>query len=374
MNLRFLRFAAACAVLCFAIKCLAGLSLVQIDGTCTDDAGKPLANVTLKFSEAQTGRKFSVSTDAKGKFFYGAVEAGTYNISVERGSAKLIDFQNLAIPWSTQPLLLTLDLAKRSVAINRQTKQDESFGTSESPKGLAATLIGDDNKTVALREAIAKAESQGSRGDWLGAIATLKPVSDTTGQDRDAIWGLLGSAYYEAAMKSDDEETLLQQSVEAYKKAITLNAAGAYYNNLAQVYMRLDQWDDAISQFRTAVKASPENRALYEQNLGGALLEKVQTQPDEDTTDELNAAIQAFDDVLTLKPDNAEAYYLRAICQVRLLGLQHRLELYPQIEHGLKKYLELQPKGVHADEVRLLLESVTQAEERVTHTGSAEQP
>ena len=194
MKLRLLAF-----VICIYACGFAGVWLSQIDATCLDENGKPLVKATVKFSDSSTGRKFSATTDAKGKFLYGAAQPGTYDVTIERGGVKVIEFQHLGVPWSSQPLLMTVNLATRSIAFNRQTKQAESFGAEEPVGTPAASSIGEDPQSGALRKAVEDATAREDAGDWNGAIEILKQSTETAGKTSDVIWARLGSAYCQAA-------------------------------------------------------------------------------------------------------------------------------------------------------------------------------
>ena len=65
--------------------------------------------------------------------------------------------------------------------------------------------------------------------------------------------------------------------------------------------------------------------------------------------------------VLVDDPEKAEAYYLRAVCQVRLLGLVDDPPKYEEVESGLRKYLEVAPSGPHVAEVKKMIESIAMA-------------
>ncbi|ABF43123.1 hypothetical protein Acid345_4123 [Candidatus Koribacter versatilis Ellin345] len=328
----------------------AGVWLAQIEGTCLDEAGNPLANAELKFLDKHNGHRFSVKTDAKGKFFFGGVDPGAYSVTVLRGNQVAMEFPAIAISWSSRPQQLALDLAKHSIEVKRETRQAETLGGDTSPDDFTPVVVGDDAQTVAVRTAIEQAQKQGQNGDWAGAIATLKANAESSGAKYDMVWAQLASAYCHASKFED--------CAAAYGKALALKEVGAYYNNRAQALVVLKRWNEVDHDMMLAEKMNPEHRVLYERNHGMMLVQKIQNGESDNTATDFEGAVRALSSVLQEEPANAELYYLRAYCQIRLLGVAKEPPAFSAIESGLRKYLELEPHGKHAEEVNAMLKSV----------------
>src|SRR6516164_6788241 len=82
-----------------------------VKGSVKDQAGKPIADATVEFTNVDTGRKITLKTDKKGEYFSVGVNAGNYNAAVLQ-NGKMID-QLSHIPVAVgEEKLINFDLAK----------------------------------------------------------------------------------------------------------------------------------------------------------------------------------------------------------------------------------------------------------------------
>ena len=62
----------------------------HLSGTVYDPDGKPYANVTLVFTNTETHRVFTVTTDAKGRYTTPDMDSGTWNIDVKDQTGTIV--------------------------------------------------------------------------------------------------------------------------------------------------------------------------------------------------------------------------------------------------------------------------------------------
>ena len=175
---------------------------------------------------------------------------------------------------------------------------------------------------------------------------------------RDLPWALLGAAYYSAAVHSPDGgRALLDESVRSYRKALAIASVAAYHNNLGNSYIKLKQYDEAIQQYREANVLNPAQAALYQQNIGLALVEQAQSRPDDSSLQLLQAALDAFNRTLTSgRPTNTELLYWKGVCQLRLAA--NGLGSYDGVADAFQQYLKLAPQGRFAAEAQAMLQAL----------------
>jgi len=108
-------------------------------------------------------------------------------------------------------------------------------------------------------------------------------------------------AYYNLAL-CYEEIGQLTTAAETYKKFIEINPGPAWtaYSKLGEVYIKLQQYDKAVSAFEEVIKSTPNDiRANY--NLAYAY----------DMCGETEKAIEIYKKLINLTPDQAETYYNR---------------------------------------------------------------
>jgi tetratricopeptide (TPR) repeat protein len=116
-----------------------------------------------------------------------------------------------------------------------------------------------------------------------------------------------------------------------YKDAIAADPSkGLRYNLLGYFYLRLKRVDDAIAQFRSYVRLSPDDPNSYD-SLGEGLLEK----------GDANESLQSYAKALELNPSFAPSVFGTARCYEAKGMKGEALTAY-------KKYLDLVPQGVNA--------------------------
>lgn len=336
----------------------AGTWLSSLMGTCIDEQGNPMPGAVLRFTDPANSRHFEVTSNALGKFSYIAVDPSRYRLDVIRIRHQRTTFPDVYLEWSSQPLLVEVNLQKNSVKVTRQVMLAESFGSEQPAPAIAASEGSDAAVVRAINQQIAAAKAFMDAGDWDNALTAAKAATELDPK-RDLPWAWLANVFcQEAAHNTGSAESPLQSCVQNYKYAIALAPNPTYYNNLGAAYTSLKQWNEAADNFRAAAQLSPDHAALYHQNLGATLLKQAESRPDSDTLKALQMAAEEFSLAASSAPPISEAYYWRGLCQLRLAASEAPGSSYKSAHDSLRNYLQLAPGGQYASQARAMMEGL----------------
>ena len=158
-----------------------------------------------------------------------------------------------------------------------------------------------------------------------------------------------------------------QEALDAYDKAISLaqrvtydatkpeavrarTAQSEMFSAKGGIYLRQNKNADAIDAYATAAELSPSP--------GSAFLNLCIVQYDVGT---MEAALAACEKAQKADPGKADVYYMKGsvLYAMGKIDDNDKFVAPPETEQALKKYLELAPKGPHAEEVKQMLSKIT---------------
>lgn len=317
-----------------------------------------MAGAVLRFTDPANGKHFEVTSDAEGRFTYIAVGPSKYRLDIIRTRHQQATFPSVYLEWSSQPLLVEINLKKNSVKVTRQVLLAESFGSEEPAPAIAASEGPDAAVVRAINQKIAAAKALMEAGDWENALTEAKAAT-AIGPQRDLPWAWLANVYCEeAAHQPASAGSSLQSCVRNYKYAIAIAPNATYYNNLGAACSAMQQWNEAADSFRAAAQLNPDHAALYHHNLGAVLLKQAETNPNADTLKTLQLSADEFSLAASASPSIPEAYYWRGLCQLRLAASEAPGSSYKSADESLRRYLQLLPDGPHATEARAMIEGL----------------
>ncbi len=270
----------------------AQIELAAINGTVTDESGKPLQGVTVTLKDLDRGRETKIKSDKDGKFYRRGFPAVDYEFTVQ-----LEGYQPL-----TNKLRLT---AGTDQHFDFKLAKMAPPGAAEFQKGVKAFNTGDAQTAIlAFEDAVKKAPDlpevrvnlalaylRASRTD--DAIAQLEKAA-AMAPDQPHILVRLGGAYVEAR-KNDRAIEALEKGLAglpdladplAYDATVTLGA----------VYFAVGQNEQAIARFEKALAAKP-GAAAPTLGLGKAFFSK----------GEVDKALKHFEAVVASAPGTPEA-------------------------------------------------------------------
>jgi superkiller protein 3 len=290
---------------------------------------------------------------------------------------------------------LATDMGNLCEARARQDEERGSFAQAEKEYSKALQLtpgkwriygelgriyekMGRYDKALGAYEKVVQSANERDRASALKAIAKIYETykaddaraiayyerylrSFPKAPDRDAVQKKLHAAekekekiveYERAAQRSPENATThynlavllqrqgkLKEAIEAYQKALALEPHNAQaYFNLGYSYERLKMYDRAIEAYNRAIAAKPNYVKAYN-NLAAVYKEKGR----------YGKAIAAFNKALQLDPTYAHAHLgLGAIYADELKDIR-------KARYHYKRYIELQPNGPYAPQVRAWL-------------------
>jgi tetratricopeptide (TPR) repeat protein len=314
--------------------------MTSVRGYVHDVEGKPIAGAKIELLNKGNGRKFEVKTDKHGEYFTMGVTSGSYDLSAFKDGKLLYMVQGIPIQWKEEGNVYNIDLKKEQEAQKAQLTPEQKKQIEEHEKQVA--------KIKSLNDMLAQAKAAEDAGNLVEAVKVMTQAAETD-PSRNLLWARL--ADYELAMgkkaKSPEERKAgFTKAVEHYRKAIAIKPEGAYYNNLGDALARSGDTQGAIQAYEEAVKMDPGGAGVYYFNEGATLT----------NTGKVEEANQAFDKSIQADPNRAEAYYQKAMNLMSKATLKgNKMEAPPGTEETLKKYLELQPNGEHAEVAKQML-------------------
>ena len=290
------------------------------EGTVTQE-GKPLPDVQVVFTYADNGRTFKAKTDKNGHFSLVGAPYGSYQVDVfgEKGEKLHSQQSTLGHADTSNPDEIKIDVPKGGDAT------DNKFGLTDAPtpkltKEQIAKINADNKKIAGLNSLITEAQNARQAQDWPKAENALKQlIAAAPDTNRWDFYMALGEAQSKSnklaeAVQTYDKGVQVAQSlisgaapadpkIPSLQPAAAKQGAGRMLTSQGNDYMKLQKPDEAIASLKKATQIDPSS-ALYSYNLCGV---------------EFNA--QKFDDAKT----------------------------------ACNKYLQLEPSGPHAEEVKAFL-------------------
>lgn len=251
---RFVLSAAAVALVFGATAARAQIELATIQGTITDQEGKPLEGVTVRLRDLERGRVIEFETTDEGRFYRRGLRATQYELTVETE-----DYQ---------PISDKVDL--RAGVDNRfgfKLAKATPAGAEEFQQGVAAYNQRDYQAAAAAFEAAIQKQpmiadlyvnlalAYYNMKRTADAVTALEKAASLAGTD-PKIQYQLGSAYVEMQE--------YEKAIAAFEKGLATNpnlatdplALGAT-STLGAVYFAQGDNDKAAAQFQKALAAKP---------------------------------------------------------------------------------------------------------------------
>ena len=230
------------------------MELGVIKGRIVDDAGTPLAGVTIKLVNLDRGREVVLTSGKDGRFYRRGLQAVEYELSVEREGYQPIKDKVKLVAGTDRDFDFTL--AKAAAA-----------GSSEFQAGVAAFASGDFALAATQFEAaIARAPSLAALHVNLAlAYARLNRIADAVASLEKAaalapndppIQYQLGSAYVDL-QSYEKAAAALEKGLAGKPNLTTDNLALEATTTLGAVYFAQGKIVDAETQFQRVLGAKP---------------------------------------------------------------------------------------------------------------------
>lgn len=288
-----------------------------VEGSVTLE-GKPLPNAQVMLTNVDTGRTYKTKTEKSGSFALLGVPYGNYRVDVmgEKGEKLFTEKTSLGTGDSSSVNILKIDITNKGGAADNQ------FGLSDSPapkmtKEQLAKIEADNKKIAGLNALINDAQNARQAQDWPKAENSLKQlIAAAPETSRWDFYMFLGEA--------QSKQNKLEDAVQTYEKGIQAAqpvASGSVPAN------------DKIPALSPGAAKTGMERMLTSQ--ANAYL-KLQKQDE---------AIAALKKAAALNPSSPLTAY-------NLCGVEFSANKYDDAKTACNKYLQLDPSGAHADEVK----------------------
>jgi predicted negative regulator of RcsB-dependent stress response len=291
----------------------------QAEGKVTQE-GSPLANAPVVFTNTETGKVFKTKTEKNGEFRMLGVPYGSYRVDVlnEKGEKLFSDKTTLGTDNTTTSNILEIHASKEPIPENK-------FGLPEPAapkltKEQLAKIQADNKKIAGLNSLISDAQNARQAQDWPKAENALKQLiaaaPDTSRWD-----------FYMALGEAQAKSNKLPEAVQTYDKGVQV--AQSLISGSAPA-------DPKIPSLNPAAARSGAGRMLTAQ--GNAYL-KLQKQDE---------AIASLKKATEIDPTSSLFSY-------NLCGVEFNAQKFDEAKTSCNKYLQLEPSGPHADEVKTFL-------------------
>ena len=321
--------------LLLALMVLAGLASAQfmarLEGKCTHENGKPYVGATVEIDREDIKSHNEVKTDKRGDYLYAGLQPGKYTITLKFEGRTVFAFRGITLRPGDQQVVdfdMKKEVAANPAAIKAKKEQEEAAKKYDELKqhfDAGSAALQQENYAEAITE--------------LQLAATMDP-------SQDVIFARLGDAY--AGNKQ------LNEAVDAYQKALVLRPEIAgYHNNLGNALAKAGKGPEALEEFRKAAEMEPTQAGMYWRNAGIVLYNAGKT----------NEAIEPLQKAIAADANDALAYYLLGICllgkvEQKTEGGMMKMIPAPGTIETFQKYLQLDPNGSHAAEVKAILDQL----------------
>jgi tetratricopeptide (TPR) repeat protein len=205
----------------------------------------------------------------------------------------------------------------------------------------------------ALKKAAADADKAQKLADYQAAVDSFNKAGQMDAT-QVAVWDSLGQAYYGLGnnQSGDDKNKSYDQAIAAYQKELQLKPDSASaYNQIGNLYGAEKKMPEATEALTKAAQLDPAIASKAYFNMGANLVNSGQA----------DKASEFFKKATDADPNYAEAWYQLGSTSMMKGTVDSKTgqQAYPpDTAPALKKYLELQPTGAHAQEATAMLSAL----------------
>ena len=314
----------------------------RVEGTITA-AGKPVADAQVVFTSRDNGKTYKFKTDKNGQFSGYGVPFGPYDQEVISASGeKLIKKAvNIISEAGTTVNKLSLDVSSGG---GQPTVSKEEL---EKLKGEREKALNENALINQLNPAL-QAKNWEAAEPILQQLVAMNPsrweyqqalgnAQLNLGKNEDAL------ATYEKVIPLAENASKNDPKADPAK---TKAAVAQMLTNEGTAYLKLKKSDKAIEAYTKAAALDP--------NPGTAYFNLCATQYNSGNT---QGALAACDKAIAADPNKADAYFIKGSLMMgdSKQDKDGKLQAPAGTADALNKYLELEPDGKHANDVKQML-------------------
>jgi tetratricopeptide (TPR) repeat protein len=377
----FAKFASIVGIAIFAMTpALAQKPGATVHGHITNPAGQNFTNGDVKFTTDQSvaykDAKFVATApiDNNGDYKAAGVTPGDYFVYFVQGD-KIVDRLELKVKAEDTDLTLNDDMSRPEyikAMTPEQQKALEEYKKKNSEVVSANQVIAKLNATLkTVRADLAAA--QPTKGDVSADVANMKEAVGAKA-DVGLLWLTYGDtllaqgrhladADKKAGKSPSTDDAVTQEfsdAVDAYKKAVALDAAAAKpnvaglaadYNQLGNALIAQGKTDDAIAAFGNAAKTDPTKAGIYYKNAAAVLYNAGQ----------MDGALDAANKAIAADPNEADAYFIKGQALVTKSAVDPKTNKLTAPEgcvEAYQKFLQIAPNDPKVPQVKAVLASL----------------
>jgi tetratricopeptide (TPR) repeat protein len=291
----------------------------QAEGKVTQD-GSPFPNAPVVFTNTQTGKIYKTKTEKNGEFRLLGVPYGSYEVNVlnDKGEKLSSDRTTLGTDNTTDSNILAIHISKEAIPDNKFGLPDPA--APKLTKEQLAKIAADNKKIAGLNSLISDAQNARQAQDWPKAENALTQL--IAAAPDSSRWD-----FYMALGEAQSKSNKLPEAVQTYDKGIQVAQSLISGSSPA---------DPKIPSLNPAAAKSGAGRMLTAQGNAYLKLQK----PDE--------AIASLKKAAEIDPSSAMFSY-------NLCGVEFNAQKFDDARTACNKYLQLEPSGSHAEEVKTFL-------------------
>ena len=352
-------------VLVFAAAATAFAQTTTLQGDVTDENGQPLKGAVIVLDRTDIKGHYQVKSDKKGHWLYTGLPLGTYNISCQVNGQTVDKVNAVKSQFGDDAPPVNFDLRKAKAAQAAATQannsgqltQDQARGMSAEEKAKYDAQLKQRSEAMKKNKALNDAFNAGQDAlkakDYKTAIDQFTKASDLD-PSQPAVWNSLGESYAELAktQTGDDKTKSNDAAIAAYQKSLGVKADDAgVYNQIGNIYGAEKKIPEATEALTKAAQLDPAMASKAYFNMGANLVNSGQA----------DKASEFFKKATDADPNYAEAWYQLGSTSMMKGAVDPKTgqQTYPpDTAPALKKYLELQPNGPHAQEASAMLQAM----------------
>ena len=359
----------------FLLACSAWAQTTTLEGQVKGPDGQPYKGAVIDLTRTDIKGHYSVKSDKKGHWLYTGLPYGKYDITCSI-NGQVVDKINGVQSKYGESTEINFDGAKAAQekaaaqAANEsgQLTQDQARGMSKEQKDQYEQQLKKNSEAIkknkalndtynlaqtSLKAAPAETDPAKKAADYNAAIENLNKASQMDA-NQVAIWDSLGEAYTGLAgtQTGDEKNKSYDQAIDAYKKSLAIKPDdAAVYNQIGNLYGAEKKMPEATEALNKAAQLDPSLAAKAYFNMGANMVNG--GHPAE--------AADFFKKAADADPHYAEAWYQYGSLLMMKGSVDPKTgqQTYPpDTVTALKKYLELEPSGKHAQEATAMLQAM----------------
>lgn len=335
----------------------------QVEGKVTN-AGAPVANAQIVLTNLSNSRAIKAKADKNGSFAILGVPYGDYEVEVSSSTGEKLYKQKNSIAPFDGPVELKLDVSQGKPVAGAQPTQGGTPATSgeQQPKYTKEQLEEmkkQNEKAGNMNELIKQAQTAMVAKNWQEAVPPLQQLVTIDPNNWQFYAALADSQFnlgqYEQALDSYQKGIQAVESITTVdpKNPITdpqKRKAGEakMLTNEGNAYLKLHKNKEATDAYTKAAAMDPNPATAY--------FNLCATQYN---TGNVDGALPACDKAIAADPNKADAYFIKGSLLLGESKMENgKMIAPPGTAEALNKYLELEPNGPHANDVKQMLEAI----------------